>query len=117
MFPAPGRRLLEFEDEGVVIDRVETVGALHHGFARDGAHRPTPDRGDAVTRRYRGSIMKAETVAQFETPAKPVFVALVFVDHLRVSPPVAISREQRVVDKERVGGGDQSRGPNRVEDL
>src|SRR5882757_9934010 len=61
--------------------------------------------------------MPFEAVAQGEGPGELVRRDLPLVDHLRLDRELLVEREQRVVDEIAMVGGDQRRGPDRIDDL
>src|SRR3546814_4711271 len=59
--------------EGALVDGGHGFGDVHELLAHAVARAPTPQRGDAVLRRHRRTVVERQAVAQLEGPGLLIF--------------------------------------------
>jgi len=83
-------RALQAEPDGTVVGCRQLVGCRHQRSREGNPRSKAADAGDDVVCQHRLLVVKAQPVAQPQSPDQPILFDLVSFDHLRLGHPIRI---------------------------
>ncbi len=110
-------RLLQLEHEALPVRGLQLAGGGEHELAERILLAPADQRGNAVLRGHRRTVVEAEAVAQREAVLHGIAADRVLVDHLRLDLQVGVGGEERVPHQVGVVAREVGARPDGVEDL
>src|SRR6266404_1814975 len=109
------KRPLQTESHSAIVGRRQFLGCGHQRIGKAHARGKAADTGDYVACQYRLLVVKAQSVAQCQSPGQPILLDLMSLDHLRLGCPIRIDAVERIEDEISVIARLPLAGDDRVE--
>ena len=109
------KRPFEAEPHSAIVGRRQLFGYGHQGFGKADALCEAADAGDGVARQHRLLVVKAQPLAQCQSPSQAILFDPMALDHLRLGRPIRVDAVERIEDEIGMRASRAVAGDDRIE--